>query len=264
MYKIKCITATYQNCRENNEDNYFVNSIYANMNHSDEKFAMDFTDNRKNIFAVFDGLGGEEKGEEASFTAAKALKNFKSIDEYYKKANREIYKKTAKKSGTTAAILEIYNGSFTCSNIGDSRVYLIRNNEIRQLSKDHTSIQTMIDAGVITKEQAEKSKYKNTLSQCLGIYEEEVVISPFVGKKERLCDGDIFLICSDGLTGGVDDKEIFRTVSENGVDVNTVEVLFRKAVSNGARDNVTMVLLSVSVRKGNGIFNKIRRIVKYN
>ena len=72
------------NCRENNEDNYFVNSIYANMCHRNEKFKKNFKDNKKNIFAVFDGLGGEEKGEEASFIAAKALKKYKSIEEYYK------------------------------------------------------------------------------------------------------------------------------------------------------------------------------------
>ncbi len=261
MYKIKCITATYMNCRENNEDNYFVNSIYANMCHRNEKFKKNFKDNKKNIFAVFDGLGGEEKGEEASFIAAKALKKYKSIEEYYKKTSDEIYEKismgTSKVSGTTAAILEIEKGNFVYSNIGDSRVYLIRNGTIRQLSKDHTSIQTMIDAGIVTKEQAKKSKYKNTLSQCLGISENDVVISPFIGKKERLCDKDIFLICSDGLTGGLGDEEIMKIIFDNKVNGDVEDKLFEKSVLNGSRDNITIVLLYISEYKKIGFLRKL-------
>lgn len=261
-----CIAATYQNCRENNEDNYCINSICTDIWHKDEKISKKFSDINKNIFAVFDGLGGEEKGEQASFIAAKMLsrfEKFKDIKDYYRTASNEIYKqisrKTSKASGTTAAILEVYNGSFVCSNVGDSRVYIIRNNTINQLSKDHTTMQTMIDSGVITKEQAEKSKYKNMLSQFLGISEKETIICPYVRNKEKLFDKDIFLLCSDGLTSSLSDEKIKETILENGVKKDTADILFKKTVESGADDNITIILIYIS--KSRNIFSKLWKAI---
>jgi len=267
MYKISCIAATYQNCRENNEDNYCINSIYTDIWHKDEKISKKLTDINKNIFAVFDGLGGEEKGEQASFIAAKMLSSFekfKDTEDYYRTVSNEIYKqisrKTSKTSGTTAAILEIYNGSFVCSNVGDSRIYIIRNNTINQLSKDHTTMQTMIDSGIITKEQAEKSRYKNMLSQCLGVSEKETVICPYVSTEERLQDKDIFLLCSDGLTCKLSDAKIKETILDNGINKDTADILFKKAVKSGANDNITIILLYIS--KNKNLFGEFWKVIK--
>ena len=115
----------------------------------------------------------------------------------------------------------------------------------------------MIDAGIVTKEQAKKSKYKNTLSQCLGISDNDVVISPFIGKKERLCDKDIFLICSDGLTGGLGDEEIMKIIFDNKVNGDVEDKLFEKSVLNGSRDNITIVLLYISEYKKIGFLRKL-------
>lgn len=267
MYRISCIAATYQNCRENNEDNYCINSIYADMRHKDEKISKNFTDINKNIFAVFDGLGGEEKGEEASFIAAKMLSNFerfKDIENYYKtasnKIHKQIYQKTSKTSGTTAAILEIYNSGFVCSNVGDSRVYIIRNNTINQLSKDHTTMQAMMDSGIITKEKAEKSIYKNMLSQYLGISEKETIICPYVCAEEKLHNKDIFLLCSDGLTSKLNDEKIKEIILNNGIKFDTIDVLYKKAVKNGTNDNITIILIYIS--KNNNFFSKLREVIK--
>lgn len=260
MFKIKCIGATYKNHRFNNEDNYYIKGRlrgkFAKENHNDKKFSGRFNDKKRRVFGVFDGLGGEDRGEVASFYAAKILHKFdlsKKIEKYYNNANEVICglrnKNSSKVIGTTAVLMDIKKGRFVCSNIGDSRAYIIRNDEITQLSYDHTSMQMLIDTGVMTKEELINSKYKNTLSQCLGTSEDEVIISPYIAKSEHLKDGDIFLLCSDGLTGSLSDEEIKDIIlSEPKRKVR--KTLYKLAEENGAKDNITMIILYVKEQRG--------------
>lgn len=266
MFNLHCLCATYKNMRSNNEDNYYFNSFYACKEHDSEEYESFITDENIKVFGVFDGLGGEERGEVASYIAAKTLSEVydsNDVEEYYNTANEKIcdvsLKKSSKISGTTAVIIDINNGYFKCSNIGDSRAYLLRGKAIRQLSIDHTSLQTLIMTGVITKEQAEKSKYKNVLSQCLGMMEDDIKISPYIGKYEDVCEGDIFLICSDGLTK-LSDEAINSIVL--GTDRKKVcKRLFEETVKAGSKDNVTIILIYVSKNKmvieNKSIFKKI-------
>ncbi len=254
MFNLHCLCATYKNKRSNNEDNYYFNSIYADKEHSNEECEDLFTDEEVSVFGVFDGLGGEEKGELASYIAAGILgETYKinDIENYYNATNENIcsagVEKSSKISGTTAVIVDIKNGYFRCSNIGDSRAYLIREKNIKQLSVDHTSLQTLIMTGVITKEQAEKSKYKNVLSQCLGMKEDDVKISPYIGKFEVVCNGDIFIICSDGLTKLSDEHIKNIILSTDRKEVR--KKLFMEAVKAGSSDNITVILIYVSKEK---------------
>lgn len=256
MFKIDCFGATYKNQRYNNEDNYYITKQYAELQHENEKFKKQFDDKIRNIFGVFDGLGGEDKGETASYYAAKTLSEFDlrcEIDRFYMYANEKICslrtKNSSKMSGTTAVLIDIYNGKYICSNIGDSRAYLIRNNQIKQLSKDHTSMQMMIDSGVMTKEQLKNSKYHNVLSQCLGMNDDEIIISPYITETAILQDKDIFLICSDGLTGSLSNNELKDIILNTSKDSSVTDILFDAAVKGGARDNVTMMLIYVNEEK---------------
>lgn len=258
MLKLHCLCATYRNMRTNNEDNYYFNSHYALEEHTDETHEAFLTDEKQQLFAVFDGLGGEENGETASYIAAKTLAKLGSTEGYYAAADKNIKDMTEKKSlkisGTTAVIVTICNGYFSCSNIGDSRAYLIRGGDIIQQSVDHTSLQTLLAAGIITKEQAEKSRYKNTLSQCLGINEEDIKISPYIGEAKSIEDGDIFLICSDGLTK-LNDDDISKIIL-SGERKTVCQRLFEAAVKVGSKDNVTIILIYAA--KGENIFKKIK------
>ncbi|MCD7905485.1 MAG: serine/threonine-protein phosphatase [Clostridiales bacterium] len=253
MFEMKCYYGTFKNKRENNEDNFYINSVYAPVNHnSDIKGKTTASDSKQAVFGVFDGLGGEEKGETASYTAAKTLKSFKDIKKYYFAANKAVANLTpgrTGRSGSTAVIFEFSDGTFQCSNLGDSRGYLIRNGKIYRLSRDHTTIQTLIENGTLTEEEAKKSRFKNSLSQCLGPEEEDTEISPYYSKKGEIKEGDIFLLCSDGLTGNLTDDEIRDIVlaSEGG---KAVETLFKRAEAAGAKDNTTIVL--IYAKKENG------------
>jgi len=268
MFNLHCLCATYQNLRSNNEDNYYFNTIYAHKEHYDEEHEAFITDENPHFFGIFDGLGGEENGEMASYIAAKTLAEVNSINSYYNKANKRICninsENHSKASGSTAVIIEISRGYFRCSNIGDSRAYLLREKDIKQLSIDHTTIQTLIVTGVITKEQAQKSKYRNMLSQCLGMNEDNIKISPHIGNTELAKEGDIILICSDGLTK-LSDEDI------NNIIINTdrkevCSKLFNAAVKAGSKDNVTIILIYVSEQKtdkdeNKSIFKKIKQAV---
>lgn len=248
MYSIKCFCGTFKNLRENNEDNFCANGYYLNIEHMDEYYNAELSDENHLRFGVFDGLGGEEKGEVASYIAAKLLKINENIKRYYFVANKQICDYSLKnercKIGSTAVVIEIFNGFFKCSNIGDSRAYLLRDNTFLQLSMDHTSLQTLMDMGTITRELAKNSSYRNTLTQCLGIPDEKFVINPYIGKREELKAGDIILLCSDGLTAGLSDKKIMNTVLNTDQE-KTIDALYYKARSGGSKDNITAILLYI-------------------
>ncbi|MGN1318304.1 MAG: PP2C family protein-serine/threonine phosphatase [Lachnospirales bacterium] len=256
MLNINCIGATYKNLRGNNEDNYYIPNMYAQLTHEDEKFENQYNTNHRNIFGVFDGLGGEEHGEMASYIAARELGSFDlnfPIDSFYTKVNKSICdlrpEKSSKIIGTTAVLIDIFKDKFICSNIGDSRAYIIRNNNIIQLSKDHTSIQTMLDLGVVTEEELKNSKYKNMLSQCLGIKDDEIIISPYISKIMTLEDNDILLLCSDGLSCGVDKEDVKNIILNSPRDISVIEKLYAAAVNDGSKDNVTIMLLYINKPK---------------
>ncbi len=261
MLNLHCFCATFLNIRTNNEDNFYFNNYYAEKIHTDEAYEAVLTDKKPQLFAVFDGLGGEENGELASYIAAKTLASLNTTDGYYAEANKNICGANknypTKTSGTTAVIISVYNECFSCSNIGDSRAYVIRNKEIIRLSVDHTSLQALLSAGVITKEQAEKSKYKNTLSQCLGADEDNIKINPHIGETELIEDGDIFLLCSDGLTN-LDDDEIKKIILSSPKE-SVCQRLFNSAVSAGSKDNITIIVIYASKEKN--IFEKLKRSI---
>lgn len=267
MFKIYCIGATYKNKRYNNEDNYCAVNKYAELQHENEKFKVKSGDNKRCVFGVFDGLGGEDNGEVASYIGARILSCFDlrmDLSDFYSYANEQIcsyrMESASKMSGTTAVLIDIFDGEYVCSNIGDSRAYIIRDNSITQLSHDHTSMQMMIDSGFMTKEDLKNSRHKNILSQCLGMKDEEVVISPYIGQREPLKDNDIFLICSDGLTGSIDDEELKEIILKTPKTDEITDILFEYAVKNGAKDNVTIMLLYI--KKQTKITDKIIRRLK--
>ena len=114
----------------------------------------------------------------------------------------------------------------------------------RQVSRDHTSAQTLIDAGILTREEAEHHISRHQLSQYLGIFPEEMVIQPFI-ETVVLSPGDRMLLCSDGLTDGLDNSAIEGILQKNQSPVLAIEYLYENALDNGAKDNITIILVQV-------------------
>ena len=206
-----------------------------------------------------DGMGGYTGGEIASrlacISAAEFIKrNFdaskqqtkEDIMEIIKKAlehsNNVVYEKSKEaeeleQMGTTLEVCLIYNNRAYIGHIGDSRIYRIRQNIMRKLTVDHSYVQKLVKDGTITKEEAINHPKKNMLMKALGC---EPQIEPDVMVK-GFNEGDILLICSDGLTNMISEQEIYNIIEQ---DIqNGAQNLIRKAKELGGYDNITVIII---------------------
>ena len=242
------------NVRGNNEDNFYLFGTYKkDVNEKRMTYSASIGDEDA-IAAVYDGMGGEEAGEVASLMAARKSAAYpmeevrKRSEELIISVNDEVCEKIRERGsrmGTTAVQLYFGSGKACCVNIGDSRGYLFRNGQLKQLSVDHSEGQRMIDMGISTPEEARKSKNWHTLTQHIGIFPEEFVIEPYVSEQIVLQDRDIFLLCSDGLTDMLSNVQISSILekNENRGLKETAEDLLQAALANGGKDNTTIVLV---------------------
>lgn len=210
------------------------------------------------LFILADGMGGYSAGEVASQMAVKTVKEY--IYKHFEKnndtqekienllidsieyANNVIYKKAESKKelngmGTTLDVCLIYNNKVYIGHVGDSRVYRIRKDFMRKLTKDHSYVQTLIEDGKITKEEAFNHPKKNMLTKALGCMEK---IEPDVYTKTFIKD-DIILMSSDGLTNMVREDEISNIIKQD--KENATENLVKRANDNGGYDNITVVII---------------------
>lgn len=235
--------------RNNNEDNFYVNGIYKIDTEQRNKAVQNTGINTRNLYAVCDGMGGEEFGEKASFIGVSTLAEYQGEDfnsllnDYVEKANRKICdlinENNGGRSGTTFAALYIENDRAKAYNVGDSRVYMLRQGRLKQLSVDHTRIQQLLNMGLITPEKAKTHKDRHVITQHLGIFPNEMILSPHASEEIILQNNDVFLLCSDGLTDMLSDEQIEQIMSEQKDVKKCVESLIVNALANGGKDNVT-------------------------
>ena len=143
--------------------------------------------------------------------------------------------------GCTAELLLLFQKSCVVGHVGDSRTYLYRENELKQITKDHSIVQEQLDQGLITAAAARKHRLRNIILRAVGV-EENLAVDVLRG---RTLPGDIFLLCSDGLTDMVDDTSIQETLSSKLSLQSKVEKLIELANSAGGHDNVTVVLCEI-------------------
>ncbi len=207
------------------------------------------------IFVVADGMGGHAAGEVASEIAVETIR-----EEYYeaasdevteilaqaiKQANQVIYDRATEQAaragmGTTCVALVVRGALAYIANVGDSRVYLIRDGRIRQLTNDHSWVAEQVRAGMLTEEQARTHAHRNVITRALGT-QPEVEADIFV---EPLQDEDLLLLCSDGLSGPVSDEEMNRIISSS-TPQEAVRALIAQANEQGGPDNITALLVHV-------------------
>lgn len=209
--------------------------------------------NIPNLFVVADGMGGHKAGDFASQYAVEVLEERiresgemgpeAIITDAVKEVNRSIIEAAASDvslngMGTTLVVATIIEHTLYFANVGDSRLYLIRD-EIKQLSRDHSLVQEMVRLGGINPEEAKYHPDKNVITRAIGA-KEDVEVDFF---QHRLQKGDTVLMCSDGLTDMLDDDEIFRIVKSGRDIVETAKELVEKANENGGKDNIGIVLV---------------------
>ncbi|MCL2814088.1 MAG: protein phosphatase 2C domain-containing protein [Oscillospiraceae bacterium] len=250
--------------RENNEDNLYFNGEFLT-EETREKSA-DFEavcGDRRQYYAVCDGMGGEELGELASLTAVETLHKYadllkyddndkwENIDEAWERCIREANgliceaqkSRGADRIGTTLALLAVENNFAHLYNVGDSRIYLFRKGKLAQVSFDHTVVANSVKMGILTPEQARTHPHRNRLSQYVGIDPEEMVIEAHKSIME-LRNKDIFVLCSDGLTDMLDDAEISGILKGASGPAGAVRRLMDEALSRNGRDNITIIVLA--------------------
>ncbi|MNJ93297.1 Serine/threonine phosphatase stp [compost metagenome] len=208
------------------------------------------------LFIVADGMGGHSGGEVASSMAVETVEEVmlqpealkKSPRELllqcYEEASRRIFDKAANERpelagmGTTMVVAYLRGKHLYVGNVGDSRCYLFKKPYIWQITEDHSLINEQLRAGVMTEEQVMQFVGRNVITRSVG-YEREVY--PDVVEREVQA-GEIFLICSDGLSGLVPDQRISEILSQNPPD-KAVKACVEQALANGGDDNVTVMLI---------------------
>ncbi len=223
------------------------------------------------FYAVADGMGGHASGQIASELALKTIirsyysdfseDTAQSLEVAFKAANKYIYdvgRNIPERSGmgTTCTAVVILEGKLYIAHVGDSRAYMIRNGEIRQLTQDHSWVAEQVQRGAMTEEEAMMSPFRNVITRSLGVTPDvEVDLS-----KEELEQGDVILLCSDGLSGFVSDAEMLEIVSEASPAVAALKLVDR-ANGNGGGDNITVLIVGIkSIEKRGGRRRKIRRL----
>lgn len=239
--------------RKENQDNFFLNGLTKPVNDCYMDAEGESSD-AVQLFAVCDGMGGEESGEVAASLAVETLKlRDKETDLFQcmaliKEANRKICQYQTENhstTGTTFAGILVTPINTYAINAGDSRIYRIRDNEIVQLSRDHTEYQLMMDAGIPMNERTKRSA-KNRLTQYLGVQEEEMEMDLYISQISPLKEGDRYLICSDGLYGVVSDEELLSiSGNKNNILEDICKFLVDAAEKMGSRDNITAMVIQI-------------------
>jgi PPM family protein phosphatase len=210
---------------------------------------------RAPVFAVADGMGGAQAGEVASRIAAGAFE--KGVDEQApaegqleeiaQGANRAIHDLDQKDSsragmGTTLTAALLHEDEVALGHVGDSRAYVLRDGELKRLTKDHSLVEELRRQGRLTEEQAEEHPQRSIITRALGP-EPEVNVDTMTYPAR---DGDVFLLCSDGLTTMVTDDEIRKIMLESRSLRSAVSKLVDAANGRGGRDNITAVAFRVA------------------
>ncbi len=208
------------------------------------------------IWAVADGMGGHQAGDVASKTIVEALGRMRAgrtreelllqVREQLYGANDALLRLAAERRdgsviGSTVAILAGFQGQAICLWVGDSRIYLCRNGQLRQLTRDHSQVEELIKLGLLDREEAETHPQSNIVTRAVGA-QPDLQIDMIAGE---LHDGDVYLICSDGLNKILDHDEI-SSILQTSDGRNLAERLIERAVEEGAKDNVTSVVVTIS------------------
>jgi serine/threonine protein phosphatase PrpC len=206
------------------------------------------------LWAVADGMGGHEYGEWASQAIVEKLAQTEippffagachAISDAIHLANETVWEEGQRRQvqlGSTVVALHVCEGRFAVLWVGDSRAYLLRDGQLLQLTRDHTQVQELVDAGVISEEDAVDHPMGHVLARAVGV-QSAVAVD---GIADDVQSGDLFMLCSDGLTGQVKDHEIHDILTAQSGSA-AIDSLIELVLERGGPDNVTIVLASVS------------------
>ena len=203
------------------------------------------------LYGVADGMGGHKGGEVASTSARDDLlrelegktPSVAALSGAIEEVNRQIYHQQEHDDaltgmGTTLSVLWMSDNFVYIGHVGDSRVYLLRDGEFKQMTLDHSLVEQLVREGVLTEEEAQNHPMRNIITRAIGT-DESVEVDVAVEERRK---GDLWLACSDGLHGLVDDRQM-RDALRQYAPEKAADVLLKAALDAGGRDNVTLVIV---------------------
>lgn len=215
------------------------------------------------IFALADGMGGHKKGEVASKIAVESIIDFLKdnisqsggikmdylddiIKQGYNYANQKIYTKALEDDscegmGTTLVVAVIYKNDLIIANVGDSRGYLLQNDNFRKITKDHSVVEELVNANLITEEEARVHPRRNQITRAMGA-EQIIIVDIF---REKIKKDDILLLATDGLTGCVEDESIKNIIKQDKDIKEICQDLINEANNNSGKDNISVILSKI-------------------
>lgn len=214
--------------------------------------------NLPNLFIIADGMGGHKAGDFASRFAVDTIcrevehSAGRSPEEILQSAinvaNTGIFElsndnRDLEGMGTTVVAAVVYGDCLKVGNVGDSRLYIVNGKNIRQITTDHSLVEEMIRMGGLDRESARTHPNKNIITRAVGVT--SAVAADFY--EVRLQEGDIILLCSDGLSNMLEDEEIRMIVNAQRDIMEKAEALVRVANLNGGRDNISLILIEPDV-----------------
>lgn len=236
--------------RRNNEDNFLFKGIYLPEEHSGTEctLTLECSVGRNIHLAVFDGIGGENYGEQASYAAARKHCEFIEVSKPFYISDRKYLEEltitlngavmgkarelATSRMGTTFAAMYFTSHYGYAVNLGDSKIFLMREDSLRQLSVDDVSSRPI------------GTKKKAPITQYLGMDSMEVTLVPHIYRVEPQ-KGDRYVICTDGLSDMIEEEDIRDILQRNGNTKDAVEKLTDKALEYGGRDNVTIIVCDI-------------------
>jgi PPM family protein phosphatase len=215
-------------------------------------------DDQSKVFLVADGMGGHAAGEIASQITASTVNELLSkrapesnledaLSLAVREANTRVYETQKLKPeyrgmGSTLTALTVADNRYFLAQVGDSRAYLFRENALSQLSRDHSIVWPLYEKGLLTKEDISRHPRKNLITRSIGTHPEVEVDL----KSDSVLEGDVFLLCTDGLTDVLSDQDIQQILSDGDKNLKEIgERLIQAANSGGGPDNITIVVVGV-------------------
>lgn len=245
--------------RKNNEDNFYFLGDYMRQEEINEgAYIVHTTREPRELYAILDGVGGGDAGEQASTLAAKLMaawqpKIFQNpkieIENYAKSASKAVFDESirlsAKNMGTTMALLYIHPNGALAANVGDSRVYRLRAGKLEIMTQDHSHVYNMYLAHKLTLEEARKHRMSNVITRFLGM-EPDKMPEPFTYQNVfQVETGDRYMLCSDGVSDMISHEELQKLLVRPRSANQVAEDIVRLSLELGGKDNTTCIIADV-------------------
>ncbi len=244
------------NVRTNNEDAYYFNGRFTDISVMDQETSLyNACLDDTALFAICDGMGGHENGELASYTAVSRMAelqqalnstDFSTATIQWVEETNEAINKATNDGGCTLALLFLCSEMVHIAHMGDSRVYRYHQDKLIRMTRDHSKLQVLLDAGIITEKEAKTYPQRHVITRALGMNgEDNGKCLPTIQNPVAAEDHDRYIICCDGVTDMLSDEQIERLLACSKTVEECTDAIYQAALEAGGKDNTTVIVIEL-------------------